>query len=677
MFGFSLNKTLILLILLWLSYGAYSQNGSMYLRLSETSFTTTYSPDSLSDLWFWLDADDSSTIFNDAGTTLANYGDPVYQWNDKSGNNFHVSQATIGERGTYTAGAFNGRDVIDFDLTDRMEHILSSVNTGSFSLFIVLLSEDPTPNTFESFFSSYYSPGAHAVGSFQIDYLSTTNNFRFNSRQTSGGVTYVFAPFVDNQIKLFSFIFDSVNSIGSTYDNGVVIDTKTTTDLSFSRLRINQNRKSNRRHDSQIGEILIFDKVLSNCELYKVTAYLNAKYTTSFAYSPSPGGADCESIQVWLRADSGTSTTTDGVAVSNWNDVAITATSFQQSNGASQPIYRNNATDNINYNPTVDFTSGTKLLKAGSVLGSANSELTALIVSKEATRTNNFQLKFKDTEGALRYSMHNPWSDNIIYFDIEGATAPNRISANPGLTVGRPYLTTLVNSATNNTQEIYFNGGLIASDATGHSATGLDSTTVGKGFNGDIPEVIIFEADLSDFRRNVVESYLAIKYGLTLSHNYFRSDSVTLFDVSTYSNGIVGVGRDDATALNQTRSYSESDPTCGVTLELTTAISNGVYLLIGHDGAVTTRTTLAGETNALTRKYYANQTGGTGTINIEFDLASIGAGTSPAASDVKILIANNGAFTNANIIEASSVVGGIAYFEGIPLYDKHFTFAIP
>lgn len=32
-------------------------------------------------------------------------------------------------------------------------------------------------------------------------------------------------------------------------------------------------------------------------------------------------------------------------------------------------------------------------------------------------------------------------------------------------------------------------------------------------------------------------------------------------------------------------------------------------------------------------------------------------------------------FANKNVIEASGLVAGIAYFQGIPLYDKYFTFS--
>ena len=110
---------------------------------------------------------------------------------------------------------------------------------------------------------------------------------------------------------------------------------------------------------------------------------------------------------------------------------------------------------------------------------------------------------------------------------------------------------------------------------------------------------------------------------------------------------------------------------------LTTNISSGGYLIIGQDNGSLGTTTVAGEANALVRKFYAEQTGGVGTVNLEVDLAKISRNTASPKENVKIIIANNPLFINSYIIESSSVSGGIAKFEGIPLNDKYFTFSAP
>ena len=64
----------------------------------------TWTPANLAGLALWLDAADASTI------TLN--GSNVSQWNDKSGNNRHASQAVAANQPTYTAAALNSRNVV-------------------------------------------------------------------------------------------------------------------------------------------------------------------------------------------------------------------------------------------------------------------------------------------------------------------------------------------------------------------------------------------------------------------------------------------------------------------------------------------------------------------------------------------------------------------------------------
>jgi hypothetical protein len=68
-------------------------------------------PDELgASLALWLDAEDAASI------TLN--GSTVSQWDDKSGNARHVSQATAVNQPNYTASGLNGKPVITFDGTN-------------------------------------------------------------------------------------------------------------------------------------------------------------------------------------------------------------------------------------------------------------------------------------------------------------------------------------------------------------------------------------------------------------------------------------------------------------------------------------------------------------------------------------------------------------------------------
>lgn len=54
------------------------------------------------------------------------------------------------------------------------------------------------------------------------------------------------------------------------------------------------------------------------------------------AFSP----ASVTGLQAWYKADAGTSTTTDGVAISQWSDQSGNARHLVQATGASQPLYK-------------------------------------------------------------------------------------------------------------------------------------------------------------------------------------------------------------------------------------------------------------------------------------------------------------------------------------------------
>jgi hypothetical protein len=68
----------------------------------------------------WLDAADNATVFSDAGTTQAVAGtSTVQQWNDKSGNARHVSQATSAQRPDYASSQIGGKPALNWGSTEN------------------------------------------------------------------------------------------------------------------------------------------------------------------------------------------------------------------------------------------------------------------------------------------------------------------------------------------------------------------------------------------------------------------------------------------------------------------------------------------------------------------------------------------------------------------------------
>ena len=80
---------------------------------------------------------------------------------------------------------------------------------------------------------------------------------------------------------------------------------------------------------------------------------------------------------------------------------------------------------------------------------------------------------------------------------------------------------------------------------------------IGFEFRGYCPEMIIYNRVLTPSERWRVETYLAIKYGLTLGVSYVGKNGDTLWSISEntgYNNRIAAIGKDIPAALKQDRS---------------------------------------------------------------------------------------------------------------------------
>jgi hypothetical protein len=109
-----------------------------------------------------------------------------------------------------------------------------------------------------------------------------------------------------------------------------------------------------------------------------------------------------------------------------------------------------------------------------------------------------------------------------------------------------------------------------------------DPSSAGRGpFPGDIQEVIWYQGTLSALETQKVESYLALKYGISLDqaapYNYLASDGSIIWNASmagNYNRDIVGIGRDDDSGLNHKQSTSVNEEVLTIGLGSSIASSN-------------------------------------------------------------------------------------------------------
>lgn len=124
----------------------------------------------------------------------------------------------------------------------------------------------------------------------------------------------------------------------------------------------------------------------------------------------------------------------------------------------------------------------------------------------------------------------------------------------------------------------------------------ISTTTKSGGSLKSVAELLVYKRLLDEKELAKVETYLALKYGVTLEEDYInaKGDKIWNWEKNKrYSFNISGIGRDDRSALYQKQSASSSsaeDLTIGISkiatsnLLNTGSLKDGTYLIWGDNG---------------------------------------------------------------------------------------------
>jgi len=321
-------------------------------------------------------------------------------------------------------------------------------------------------------------------------------------------------------------------------------------------------------------------------------------------------------LSLWLQANSGTNTTVDGGSVSSWGDQGVNGNDVSQGTGSDQPTFKNNLTDNINYNPVIDFDGTDDVLSdASGILGSVTyNDLNVYSVVVTDEKKNAYVFYEATTDN--RISATIPWGDGVgtFYWDAgDAGSSDNRLFIAWGGELETPYLwsslfsTTSSQTVAGQMQIIERDGLSIVDDNDGSSFTGNNSqfnlaSDLTRYFNGKIAEMTIYAGPIDATEHQRIESYFAIKYGISLDNSgggtdgdYLASDGTIIWDANIaggYHNEIIGIGRDDDSELYQKQSHHQHD-SLRIYIDALAAdngsnsgtIANDVsFVLIGHNG---------------------------------------------------------------------------------------------
>ena len=216
--------------------------------------------------------------------------------------------------------------------------------------------------------------------------------------------------------------------------------------------------------------------------------------------------------------------------------------------------------------------------------------------------------------------------------------------------------------------------------------------------NDDIYEIISISQNwgLTSDQRAQVASYLAIKYGIPLRHDYFAGNGTKVYDLSSYENQVFGLGKDiDTTSLDQriAKSLEDDDLIISTDDNFTglndqhNPLNDKTYLLLWNNAKTYTQTTTDGLKKSDYEQYFTmrsqkiwkiQNTDFEQKVNLQFGSAFTGL---VGADDKYVLLvsSDNGNFSELESIKwTGELIDGKLVFKDIKLPEgtSYMTVAI-
>jgi hypothetical protein len=504
--------------------------------------------------------------------------------------------------------------------------------------------------------SAFTGPNEAAHGSY---YIFTETNGNTNSKAVLFSPCFDLSSATNPRLTFFYHMFGSGMgelNIELSTDNGLSYpnvlfnnlgQTHNDTNSSFTAISIDlspyigQTVKLRLRGDT-------LGNVFSDMALDMVT--LEDKPTPTVA----PGGVT-SNLALWLKADDGLSYT-NGQNVTSWQDQGL-GSDARVNNSSQAPTYFDNTTKNINFNPVIEFDNSFTALNIDNDFshdsttteflsgdyGFYTQDIFLVIIPDDTPINSSFgfmdvfcsdaQLlaQATDATGIGFGDYTGRVSGEVICYAFDSYDNDPNDGYGVAQTGGASYNNVGIINTRNNRadtrQELYYNANDIENyqnDIPEYMNTNSSRWWIGRSegweasLNARVAEVITYSArkvdnNLTD-ERNRIQSYLGIKYGITLGVNgttqdYVDSDGTVIWDQSAnvgYNYDIAGIGRDDASELNQKQSRSVNNASDGfgrtegiLTIGLTdiydtnklnqsdnpTALGDKEYLVWGNNGA--------------------------------------------------------------------------------------------
>jgi photosystem II stability/assembly factor-like uncharacterized protein len=350
-----------------------------------------------------------------------------------------------------------------------------------------------------------------------------------------------------------------------------------------------------------------------------------------------PGGiGDDNSLTFWLRADR--EVQAFGETAASWGDIGNSGYAATQNEPDRRPVLNNNG---INGYPAMEFDGENDVLQLNDVIPGRS--ISAFIMVETDSIKFNDHGWFASSRVPNGYLMH-PWKNDFYYhnevldldqeysgtnsFYIGDASAPHIY----GFVYHQDDLHQVMNTIFDDDRYPQPGVNLGLRDNTtpididlGHDY-GYDNDRFGKGL---IAEHFLFGVRLMETHINIVNNYLASRYGIDLGPD-------RLYHHHEQNNDVIGIGRetaydfhDDARGLNIIRIKNPS------------SLDDDDYLLIGNDNASMTLVNNAFPflSSRVERTWGFNETGDLGQVTVRIEASDL-----PDTQDIGLIITEDESF---------------------------------
>jgi len=202
-----------------------------------------------------------------------------------------------------------------------------------------------------------------------------------------------------------------------------------------------------------------------------------------------------------------------GDSLSSWIDSSTSKASTIITVAGTGPTYSNSINDVQAVKFDENSTTNHLILNNASILN--GTDYTIFIVDKRLAENSSVKNYWLGEDGSFGIGYAS--DTTIIQTHGESASTDNQVSVESATTSSNnPRFITFTHSSVDG-NKMYIGATLVNEDTTSTAKahlTGIDTLPIGKGYNGEIGEIVIFDRDLKSVERQEVEDYLSDKWNV-------------------------------------------------------------------------------------------------------------------------------------------------------------------